>query len=171
MIGRISLTMHDSRKWTYSELVTPNAGFETVTAVGPPANFANWSETVGGGNIEAETVSVNSGLKACKCTSGADHLSFVFRTLSVVAGVYTIQFRTRGDGTNAGRYEVLDSTHVSDLIALTSTGVTGTTYTLVSRNFTAPAGTLVLTIYFVSPVAVGGIAYFDDISVKRAMFA
>ena len=81
----------------------------------------------------------------------------------------SLKFWTRGDGTNAGRYGVYDFTHSANIIAATSTGVTGTSYTQVTANFAVPAGCYDIQIRFFSPVAVGGIAYFDDVELTGNM--
>jgi hypothetical protein len=80
---------------------------------------------------------------------------------------YILRFWTRGDGTNAGRYLIWDATNADYIVTHTSTGVTGTTYTLVEREFVTPAGCVSVTIRFSCPATNTGIAYFDFASLQR----
>jgi hypothetical protein len=61
----------------------------------------------------------------------------------------------------AGRYSIYNEDTTSYIVPITSTGVTGTTYTEVTQNFFIPAGSSNIRIQFHCP-ATAGIAYFDE---------
>jgi len=136
-----------------------NAGFEG-------ASFASWTQSAGTGAIAIETSAVNSGAKAAKLTSGATSNTYIYQDITVKAGVSTtLSFYTRGDGTYAGQYKIVrQNTTTADIVALKSTGVTGTTYTQVSETFTTPVGCTTVRIYLYCPATNAGVAYFDDVS-------
>jgi hypothetical protein len=98
---------------------------------------------------------------------------YVSQDISVTAGkTYEFSFYSRADGGSSvgGRYRVFDVTGASDIIALTDTGITGTTYTQISTSFTAPTGSATIRIFFYvgdNPVVANNVAYFDDFSVKE----
>jgi hypothetical protein len=144
-----------------------NPGFETAGAGGADV-FGTWTETAGDGAIADETTLVHGGAHACKLTGGATppYYPQVYHTITVVPGqTYQLTFWTRGDGTNAGRYLVYDTNNVVSITGTLTTGVAGTTYTLVSKTFTAPAGCVSARVILVCPAVNGGIAYFDDVEV------
>ena len=72
-----------------------------------------------------------------------------------------LTFWTRGNGSVAGRYSIYNEDTTSYIVPITSTGVTGTTYTEVTQNFFIPAGSSNIRIQFHCP-ATAGIAYFDE---------
>lgn len=153
-----------------SELVL-NPGFETAGGGGADV-WANWGETVSDGAIADEVTLVHGGAHAAKITSGALQNTTVPSTFAVTAGqTYYYAFWTRGDGTNAGRYYVYDQTNAAYIVTLVSTGVPGTTYSLVSGSFTTPANCSSVSLVFRVPAANGGIAYFDDVSLKNITYA
>ena len=146
-----------------------NTGFEIPGAGGADV-FNYWSESAGNGAIAMDTTP-HSGIKSCKLTAGATTNTYVYSrftgaTALTQNGTYQLSFWTRGDGTNAGRYQVYDVTHSTDIIAKTSTGITGTTWTQISTSFTVPVGCLSLDVYFYCPDTNTGIAYFDDASLS-----
>ena len=113
----------------------------------------------------------HSGVKSCKLTAGVGKNTYVYsRFIGATAlspnGKYSLKFWTRGDGTYAGQYYVYDVTHSADIIAKTSTAITGTTWTQISTSFTVPVGCLSLDVYFYCPDTNTGIAYFDDASLS-----
>lgn len=156
-----------------NELVLNN-GFETAGAGGADV-WTVWSETAGDGAIADTTTAgeFHGGAHAAKLTAGATPASsprIAQTSIVVVPGVtYTFSFWTRGDGTYAGRYSVYDATHSSNIKSTTSTGITDTNYAQVSYSFAAPAGCLLVTLYLYCPSTTGGIAYFDDVSLKSTI--
>ena len=148
------------------ELVA-NPGFETP-GIGDPDFWDDWDESAGDGTL-AHTADVHAGADACKATAGATANTLVEQSVNVQANRrYKLSFWTKGDGVNAGRYRLYDDDGFADIIALVSTGVTGAVYTEVTAYFVAPAGCMSVTIYLHCPVANGGIAYFDDVSIRSA---
>jgi len=149
-----------------AELVA-NPGFETP-GVGDPDFWDDWLETAGDGAL-AHTAVVHAGADACEATAGATANTLVEQSVGVQANRrYKLSFWTRGDAVNAGRYRLYDDDGFADIIALVSTGVTGAVYTEVAVYFVAPAGCMNARIYLHCPVANGGIAYFDDVSIRSA---
>jgi hypothetical protein len=152
--------------WGQPELLV-NGGFETAGAGGADV-FGTWAEGASDGAIADEASLVHGGSHAVKLTAGAATNTRVYTSATVTPGVsYTLTFWTRGDGTRAGRYLIYDNTNAANIVATTSTGVTGTTYTQVSYTFTAPAGCTTVLVTLLCPATNGGIAYFDDVSLKR----
>lgn len=144
-----------------------NTGFETAGGGGADV-FGSWTEAAGMGTITNEGTIVHGGSHACKFTAGASDDCRLYQDKTVTPGrLYKIVMWTRGDGTNAGKYRVYDLTHSANIIVTTSTGVTGTSYTKVEVWFTAPIGCVSVRFYLWAPTAAGGVAYFDDVSLKE----
>ena len=155
------------RKTRFGPELLSNPGFETAGAGGADV-FANWVETAGDGTISDETTLVHSGSHACKQERGTTVIDILQQLAGIVPGQsYHFTFWTRGDGTNAGRYAVYDVTHATGIIAVTSTGVSGTTYTKVSVDFTAPAGCVEIQLLLYTSAVNSSIAYFDDVSLRK----
>lgn len=146
------------------ELLT-NGNVETVTSAGPPANFGTWTEEITGtGNIEDETTILHGGSHAVKLTAGTGATD-IYQSFTVVSGsTYGVELWTRGDGVNAGRYAIYHNSGY--LVPATSTFVTGTNWAKVTFTFTATANG-VAQLQLFAPAAAGGIAYFDDVSLKQ----
>lgn len=147
-----------------------NTGFETYTGTqddGVSDTFTGWVLTGIGAKAEA-TATANSGVNAVKLTPGGASSGVLSQAASVVGGaVYRLTYYTRGDGTNAGRHRIFDVTNGADIIADTSTGVTGTTFVQKTIEFTAPATCVSVSIRLISaPVGSGGYAIFDTVSLK-----
>lgn len=143
-----------------------NLGFETAGGGGADV-FGSWTESAGTGAIARTTTAgeFRSGAAAAKLTAGATVNTNIYQQIAVMPGEdYTVTFWTRGDGTYAGRYRIYNATAASDITALTSTGVTGTTYTQVTATFTAPAACYLVSVMLYCPGTNAGIAYFDDVS-------
>lgn len=146
-----------------------NPGFETAGGGGADV-FGTWAEVTTAGTVEDETTIVKSGSHAAKLTaSNTSSAAWVQNTITgLTAGArYKLTFWTRGDGTNAGQYRLYDNINAAAILANTSTGITGTTYTQVTQYFTTPALCTAVIVYCVIPPATGGIAYFDDVSLKQ----
>jgi hypothetical protein len=147
-----------------------NGGFETAGGGGADV-FGSWAETAGDGALADEGVLVHSGSHAAKLTAGATKNTRISQgpITNPAGATYQLTFWTRGDGTNQGYYLVQDRDGWG-ILASGVTGVTGTTYTQRSVSFTMPAGHTsgwLLNLY--NPLSAGGIAYFDDVSVKQIM--
>lgn len=142
--------------------VAANGDFELF-----PYSGGSWNLTNADGTAEDETTLVYDGAHALKLTAGATAMTrattYGYSVNKVTPGqTYTLSFYTRGDGTNAGRYQIRDVTNAGVIKDLTTTGITSTTYTLYSTTFVAPAGCVDAAITFYCPTANGGIAYFDN---------
>lgn len=143
-----------------------NPGFETAGAGGADV-FNVWDERAADGAIEQSSGAgeFHGGAKALKLTCGATTSGSRVRCQEFfslfVSTDYVLSFWTRGDGTNPGYYQVNGG-------ALISTEVTGTTWTLVTVPFTTNSSTTDFWIGFYSPAVNGGIAYFDDVTLKAA---
>ena len=148
-----------------SELLS-NIGFETAGGGGADV-FASWTETASDGAIADETTLFNSGAHACKLTQGASLATSIDQTAATTADdVMELSFYTRGDGTYDGRYRIYDVTNAAWITAITSTGVTGTTYAQIIKHFTVPTGCTQVQVFFYPAGTDTAIAYFDDTSLK-----
>ena len=153
-----------------------NGGFETLGAGGADV-FATWVDQAGTGAalVEDETgTAKDTGSHSLKMTHGTDlwYAPRVTQDCSVTAGEqYRLSMRCRGDGTNAPHFTLFDNTHSTYITGnsntAVTTGVTGTTYTEFSYDFTAPAGCSSVKIYLVPANVNGAVAYFDEVSLVR----
>lgn len=144
-----------------------NVEFETAGAGGADV-FGTWVETAGDGTITNEGALVHGGTHACKLTAGATANTKVAQTISVKAGAtYALSFWTRAVGVGAGRYGVYDVTGAADIVAIASTTVPGTSYTVAGLMFTTPAGCNQIRLDLWCPTVNADIAYFDDISITQ----
>lgn len=146
-----------------------NGGFEQFTGTADDDasdTFLRWQDSAGlaGDKCEASTTAYDGGY-ALKLTHGgvAGVANNVFGLISTPGARYRLTFYSRGDGSVAGRYQIVDFTHVADILPVTSTGNTTTIYVPVTYEFTVPDGCLLLDIYLHCP-ATAGSAYFDSVS-------
>lgn len=141
-----------------------NTGFETA---GAGTVFDGWSQSLTGGTITLDTGVYASGAASAKLTRSGAASPYVYRTVTVVPGEqYRLRMAARGDGTNAGNYRVRDVTNAIDIKASTSTGITGTTFQIVTYDFIAPTGCTSVRVFFIAPAAAGS-AWFDEVSLQR----
>lgn len=144
-----------------------NGGFETADPYGTNT-FDEWGELGTDGSIAQSGATSHSGSYSAAITAGASTDIQVGRTISVREGeIYDWVFWTRGDGTYDGRYEIFNNNTNTNIVSLTATGVTGTTWTEKTVQFTAPAGCSSISIRLRCPSTNGGVAYFDDVSLKQ----
>ena len=150
-------------RFYYYGVDVENGDFEDNDA---SSDFEDWTENAGTGTVAVETTNVYEGSSAAKLTAGSSADTYLYQDFEVIKGSdYTLSFYTRGDGTYGGRYRVYDVTNSADITATTATGVTGTTYTAVDADFTAPASCTRVRVYFYCPSTNTGIAYFDYASI------
>jgi len=167
--GILTLSLDNSAQMTAGpnavELLT-NGGFETAGA-GAPDFWANWVETVGDGAIADETVDVHSGGHAAKITAGATKNTSAYATITGLTpgATYAYSYWAHGDGTNSGRWQILQYGAPWTVLASGYT-TAGTGYTHITGAFVLPAGQTGIYVYCMCPNVNGGIAYFDDVSVK-----
>ena len=136
------------------------------------SDFDNWVEDDGYGTITVEGSIVHGGSYAAKFTEGATaSVCRMYQNVYVnQGGTYTLSFYTRGDGTYAGYYQVVTAAG-NDIIPKTSTGVTGTSYTLVEEEFTVPSNVNLIRIYFHGCYVNAGVTYYDDITLTGTIDA
>jgi len=157
----------------YGPELLSNLSFEEAGGGGADV-FLDWAETAADGAIADEAVLVHTGGHACKITCGATltvagaHVAYTF---PVTAGeTYRLDYWTRGDGADAGRHYVYDNTNAAPIVALASTGITGTAYRHVTVDFVAPAGCASADVRFFAGGVNAAVAYFDDVSVHLLLF-
>lgn len=152
-------------------VVTPgnicdNGDLETWAA-GVPSY--GWQIDGADGSVTQEGSVVHGGASAAKLLAGATMNARLLLNIFVKPGEsLTLTFWTRGDGTNAGRFYVRDNTNSAFIINIGSTGVTGTTYTQVTRTFTVPATCLQIALGFYCPALNTAFNYIDDIVMQSA---
>lgn len=132
-----------------------NTGFETVTAVGPPADFANWLETTAAGSSIEVSNTAHGGSNSAKVIRNVSDAAEIYQTMTTIPWArYRQSFWAQGDGTNSGRYKAGPSG------AITSMGVTATEWAQVVNDFQATGTTLYYS--FLSPAADGAFCLVDD---------
>ncbi|MCK4738902.1 MAG: hypothetical protein KAT46_03040 [Deltaproteobacteria bacterium] len=137
-----------------------NAGFETGT-------WGDWVKDKVDGIVEFESTLVNSGTKAARLFQGISLGTNLSQTISVTSGdVLELSLYSAGDGTNAGRYKIYDVTNSTDIVSVTSTGITGNSYSRVEKVFVVPSGCTSLRLYLYPAGVNEAVAYFDDVSLK-----
>ena len=77
---------------------------------------------------------------------------------------YKVSFWTRGDETTPSRYGIFDFTHGEYITGPKTTGVSGTTWTLVEETIVAPTGCISMGLFLTCGNLNASIAYFDDAS-------
>lgn len=152
----------------YTDNAILNPGFETAGGGGADV-FANWTESAGDGAIARDLAVFHSGVAGAKLTSGPNSNTHIYQDFTVAPGeTLILSFFTRGDGTNAGRWRVNALTTGVDLRSLTSTAVTGTSWTLVTGKWIVPATVVTVRLYLYCPAVNAGIGYFDDTCARRS---
>ena len=147
-----------------SELVL-NPGFETAGGGGADV-FGSWFETVGTGAIADDAVTPHGGSHDALLTY-VTGVSLVSQNIITTASTrYKFTFWIKGDGTNAGRYQLYDLTNSRYIVQAVTTGVTAATWTQVTKYFTTPAGCISIQLALYPP-GVAGFAQFDDVSLKQ----
>jgi len=153
---------------TQSPELAANNSFEIAGYYGDV--LAEWPETPANGSV-TQDATAHAGSFAAKLVAGStgnDTLIQRYATCNP-GDIFTFSFYTRGDGTNAGRYAAYDDTGAAYIQAITSTAVTGTSYTQVTVDITAPAGCNSVSFYLMAPpvAALSPAAYFDSVSIKK----
>lgn len=154
-----------------------NIGFETYTGTQDDGNdddFGSWTSYLPGGvdeNIESISAcySGSSALKITQGTSGAGYqLIAEYQDFSVTPGrTYDYSFWTHGDGVDDAQYAILDPNFAPphNIVTLVGTGITGTTWTEVTGDFTVPADCNSVRFVCRTSNAAGMQAFFDEISI------
>ena len=145
-----------------------NSGFENNGT--SPNTFANWIDSIdGAGTITAETTLANvaSGSQSAKITTpGAGNSTKILQSWSGGQGnVFRVSFKTRGDGVNAGRYQI--SAGITST-AVISTNVASNVWKRITEEVAIaegdPSPNLLITLFGPN---VAGSAYFDDVEIRR----
>jgi len=151
-----------------------NPGFETLGGGGADV-FSTWLEYPDvAGYITADADVKHSGTQSARLLAGAAKLTRITQRLTVAPGnKIKFSFYTRGDGTNPGRYQIVDYSNGNvAIIGITSTGVSGSTFELVTIYLdipvTNPLPCTEMVFYFLCPAVTDGYAYFDDVRVEVA---
>jgi len=151
-------------------LTVVDGGLSFISNPGFEAGEDDWTLVEGQLGV-AEVVSNDraSGIKSLHLSLvAASNVAYAWQSIGAVpAGNYVLQFWTRGDGTDDGRYRVIEQGG-SDPIAATPTGVTGTTWELVAAPFVV-AGTGIVTVQLLDPDADTSEVWFDDVLVASAI--
>ena len=138
-----------------------NPGFETA-GVGDPDFWANWVESEGGTSALAkETVLIHKGSNAVKMSSGNNQCSISQSITSIAAKKYILMFWTMSVTAGEARYSVYDNDHGAYIVSISETGVSGTTYTIVVKEFTTPVGCTSIDIKLWSKWSGNHVCYFD----------
>lgn len=125
-----------------------NPGFETAGSGGVDVFFF-WTEYWSDGDIVRDDTLFHSGSYSCKLTTGTSADTYIYQTIADTAeDDVEFIFWTRGDGTHAGRYRIYDVTHSTDIVALTSTGVTAAEWQRVIVRYEVPVGCSNIRYYF-----------------------
>lgn len=132
--------------------------------------FTGWTnDEAGTGKIEA-TATKHGGNYACKITTGDNSSIRVYQNEADANNAgkkMRLSFWTRGDGTYSGRYRIYDVTNGANIVSTTDTGVTGATYTLVTKEFDVPATCESVRVYLNGSVTATAVVYFDDASLVQ----
>lgn len=147
-----------------SDELLVNGGFETADPTGV-YTFEGWGNLGTDGTISQSPLSPHSGTYCVSITAGASTNKQVGTSVRVRPGV-TYEWTFWSKGSAAGRYEVRNNADDSSVVALTSTGVTGTVWTQYTVQFTAPTGCNSVSIRLRCPATNGQTAFFDDTSMK-----
>jgi len=140
-----------------------NPSFESLASTN---DWTSWNEHANGGTIE-DTALSHTGDHAVKLTYVNSPVGNIDQAVTVTPQTnYSITFWTRGDGIHSGRFYVYDLTHLTFLVYVTDTKLSGTTYQRCAVSFTTPAGCNSVRIRFYPP-AVAGSAYFDDVTFTK----
>ncbi len=137
--------------------------FDDVSAL--QLGFTNWTMVDNGdGGTSVDTIS-HAGTYSARVRRYAlgQEVELTQTFTPVAFQLYRLQFWTRGDGTNAGDYRV--SYSGGDIIPETTTGVTGTTFTLVTDYFMSPSSGDVTLAFRAKDGVFGALARYDDVSI------
>ena len=152
-----------------SELVT-NGGFETAAGTaddGTSDTFTGWTNSGvndGAGNKVESTLTAQAGSKAVLLTYG-NAQPYVYQDLTLAANTtYVLTFYARGDGTRQGSFRLQRPADSRWLCNPVDTGVTAAAWSLVTYEFTTPAGWTTVRLILYAPRAAGA-CYFDAVSV------
>jgi len=144
-----------------------NGDFETA-GLGGADIFSGWTESVLEGSIQDETALLYQGKHACKITSGASLVDYVFQVFTVIPGdEYTLSGMARGNGTSAPRYAVRDQISTLYIVDKTAAVSAAASYQAWSKDFLVPAGCTSMSIRLYGPATNGAAGWYDNVSLKK----
>lgn len=152
-----------------------NGGFELYTGDvddGIADVVDSWTTAQDGGQVEIVTSSFHGGRHALKMNKTVeDDYSYAAQIVSGISAstVYRLRFWTRGSDTaESGRYKLTNQAGV-DIIAVTSTAVSSSTWTEIDEVFTTPVGCtgVVLWLFGSAAATTGHHIYWDDVRLTR----
>lgn len=167
-----SRLMRIRRSLVGPELLT-NGGFESYTGTvddDTTDSFTGWTNnTVPGTSTQEATATSHTPSTGFKHVTTAATATLFFQDIVVVAEAdYVLRFWARGDGVRAPRYSVYDLDNAGYIVAVTDTGITGTAYREIVKEFSAPAGcTNVRIQIYNANTATAHVVYVDDVSCRR----
>jgi len=124
--------------------------------------FADWEHEWGAGAIGV-TAAAQGGLRAVTLSGG----SYLGQRQRVAAGsTYRLEFASKGNGTAAARIAVRDQTNGNDLVALSGTGNSSTSFVAGWIEFVVPDDCGTVEVQLHSPTGSGS-GSFDEVSLKR----
>jgi len=144
--------------------VVLNGGFET----GGGSPFTDWTTTLGTGSssVTQDNTGPHSGTYAAKITRGTGDTSILQNITVVPENVYELNFWEKDNGTNAGRYKILDVTNGATILA-TTTLTASATWQLITYQFTVPYGCTQISLTLYSPATNSTSTYFDDVTLLQ----
>lgn len=148
-----------------------NPGFETQ-GPGGPGTWASWYPEQTEADLFADTTVVGECISghAAKFTSDGVGPTQISQAVAVTPGrSYTFSMYSRGDGTNKGDVYIYDIQSQTFLLrnAVLTNGVEFVRY---SFSFVVPPGITSIYLILLGSTANGGIAYFDDVSLRADSF-
>jgi len=151
-----------------------NASFETLTGSGTPDNFASWTEVTAGSEDIQQAGSAQSGDFCVQFDSAADgNNPIVYQNVACDALTdYRVTYWAKGDGTRQAALRISTSQDAGanyyNITAPEDSGVTGTTWTQVTRDFTTPTSADYIRVNMYGPYLLYvGSAYVDNVTLKR----
>jgi len=155
-----------------AELLTDKS-FEIFTGTpddGTTDDWTNWIESPTLGKIDATIDSKFGYAVKIINSTGAD--VNVIRTLGITVTPetnYRLTYWTKGDGTYQGKITLRDVTNSTYFVLNEPTGVTDDIWTLVTYDFTSPAGCLSILVYFYGNTTNISTIMYDSISLKEIL--
>ncbi|MEN6301356.1 MAG: carbohydrate binding domain-containing protein, partial [Armatimonadia bacterium] len=157
----------------FGDNLLSNASFETLTGSGTPDNFANWTEYISGSQDIQQAGGAQSGSYCLEFTSKADGSNpYITQAVACDDGMtYRLAYWTKGDGTHQAAHVVYVSQDSGatyyKIIAVEDSGVTGTTWTEITRDITTPTGSTHIMVGLLGPYNAVGTAYVDNVSLRK----
>lgn len=152
----------DEDKWALFDMVTDGAmsNWSDIT------HLVSWTEeNVDASNTVNRSATFHSSPFSAALITIAMGIVSISQQIDVVAETsYSLTFWARGDGLNAGMYQIFDNSNSANIVAPVTTGVTAETYTEVTVPFTTPVGCISIQLRFLGSPAAATVR-FDTVAV------